>query len=214
MSIEQEFVRILGRKPTNAENAFFSKFISDGQLDPFEIGQILEASPEAIRGRIPQQTQEYGQQLAQADDYGLNRAQDQLMSRYYQQGRPASSGYAAAFANAARDLAAMRQSKVADFYGQGVGMLNQAYSRGGGIQDRGYGLRDEQRKRNWEIEDYYRQQNDFNTYLNAQNRRNRNQGMVGAIGSLGGAAIGGYFGGPAGAQVGSRVGGSFGQFAQ
>lgn len=204
------FQQVLGRAPTEAEESFFGRFVDEGHLQPQEVVDFLQAGPEAAQPRLQAQTKQYGDVLAGQDEAIMSRAGDQLASQFYQQGRPRSSGYASAYLNAARDLAIARQPQVADFYRQGFQGVQAGYDRGAGALDRGYGLRDQLRKRQWDIEDYYRQQNDFNSYLNAANRRNRNSAIGGMLGTGAGAAIGGYFGGPAGAQAGAAAGGQFG----
>ncbi len=153
--------------------SFLQKFIDAGHLTPFEAGQYIEALLQAQQTRLDQQTGQYSQMLAQNDQEIMGRAGDQLQARFMEQGRPRSSGYTAAYLNAARDLALARQPQVAQFYGQGLQGVSQAYNQAGqGSLQRGQELTDEQRQRNWAIEDYYRQQNDANNYLSGQSTRN------------------------------------------
>lgn len=212
--LDAVFRQFLGRAPSQQELDFFGKFIDEGHLQPYEVGQYLQASPEATQSRLPAQTQEYSQVLAGQDEAIMSRAGDQLASQFYQQGRPRSSGYTAAYLNAARDLAISRQPQVADFYRQGAQGVSQGFQRfGEGGVERGYGLRDQMRQRQWGIDDYYRQQNDFNSYLRGQESRNLRGSLINAGIGLGTRGIGAGMGamgsgGWAGASEGFGLGGS------
>lgn len=216
MAIQDAFRRVLGREPRADEINFFKKFMDSGDLDEYEIGQILGATPEAQQALNTQQTGQYRDILAQTDEDTLGRAGDALTSQFRKAGRsPSSSGYVAAFADAARMLAVQRQQAVGQFAAGGLGNIQQAYAgQGAGAQERGYGQRDVKQNRAWGIEDYYRQKSDYDNYLNQQNRLNRQR----AFGQLGGAvigaglggAIGGFGGARTGAQIGSQFGGIFG----
>lgn len=194
MALRETFKSILGRDPTEDENKFFQKFISDGQLQEYEIGQILGATPEAQQKLLDTQSGQYEQRLAQGDERMLGQAGDQITQRLLQQGRSATgSGYMGAYFSAARDLASARQNKLADFYGGGLQGVQQNYlSQGQGAQQRGYGLRDETRQREYALADYYRQQNDFNNYLKGQSTRNLQSGLMNAGIGLGVGALGGF----------------------
>lgn len=203
--VAREVQRVLGRAATQAELDFFGKFIDEGHLQPYEVGQFLEQSSEGQQARLPGMVNQYSQQMAQNDDQIMSRAGDQLRSQFAQQGRGfQGSGYAAAYANASRDLALSRRQEIGNFYGQQMGNIAGGY--GADSLQRGYGLRDEQRKRNWSIEDYYTQQNDHANYLKGQQTRNLQSQLTSAgiqLGMMGiGAGMGYAGGGWAGAAQG------------
>lgn len=171
--IKALFKQSVGRDPRPDELDYLTKFVDEGGLQPFEANQIAQGLPEAQNRQLQQYGGQYEQALAGADQRIMGQAGDQLTSMFAQQGRPRSSGYTAAFANAARDLAIQRQPQIANFYGQGYGNIMGNYGQmAQGATNRGYGLRDEQRKRAWEIEDYYRKKNDTQDFLNMQGTRN------------------------------------------
>lgn len=219
--VSEQFRQVLKRAPSQSEIDFLSKFIDEGDLQPYEIGQILQSTPEYQRSTLAQDTAQFGQVLGTQDENALARAADiagaQAQSRFAGLGRPATSAIASQVfgqtGNVASQLAQNRQQALADFYGRGLSGARESMISGGqGAIGRGYGLRDERRQRQFDLSDYYRQQNDFNTYLNAANRRQRQQGFA----KLGGGALGFALGAPlgplgayAGSQVGSGIGGLF-----
>lgn len=168
-SLEGQFQSTLGRAPTEDELAFFNRFITEGSLQPHEIGQILQGTPEFQRTQLNQNTNALDSRLQASDNqalqYGADVAGAKAQSRFAGLGRPNSSALAASVfgqtGQMANNLAQQRQSALASFYGNGLQKNMNAY--GDQAQTplaRGYGLRDETRQRNYQIEDYYRQSND------------------------------------------------------
>ena len=210
--IHDVFRRTLGREARADEFDFFRKFIDEGDLSLLEVGQVLEGSPEAQQTRQRGQRQEYADFLAGSDKQVLGQAGDELTSRFRQMGRtPSSSGYVAAFADTARQLAMARQAQLAPFVAGGLQDLQGAYAAGGaGAQARGFGQRDLKQQRAWGIEDYYREKSDYDNYLNQQQRLNRQRTMAQFGGAAIGAGVGGFLGGVPGARAGAGGGGSGG----
>ncbi|MBI3549446.1 MAG: hypothetical protein HY078_10435 [Elusimicrobia bacterium] len=214
--IDQLFQRMLSRAGTNEEHSFLQPYFDAGHLSAFELGQFLQGSPEATQSRLSQQQTQYGDILTQANQRFLSQAADTANAQFAQSGRQWSSGQGNSILQAGQQLAAQQAPSLAEFYGQGQRGLNNQYSGiGDSVLSRAYGLKDEARQRAWDIEDYYRMQNDYNGYLNAASRRNRTGALVG----LGGAVAGGLIGMPGGpmamglgASIGSKVGQSFGSF--
>lgn len=172
-AINDQFRQLLGRDAHPDEIQVFNEFMKENDLQPYEIGQIIQSHPEYQQNLLTQQGGQYADLLGKSDERILGLAQDQARGDFARMGRASSSGYTAAFANAARDLAMGRQQQLAQFYGQGYGGIrNLAAGQGQNALQRGYGLRDERRQRGWAIDDYYRQQNDFNSALKGQSRRN------------------------------------------
>lgn len=217
--ISGQFQQILGRQPSPDELAYFNKFMKAGHIQPHEIGQVLQSTPEFQRAQLGRDTQAYDERLRAGDEQtlqrGAERAGAEATSRFAALGRPNSSALAASVfgqtGNLAAGLAERRQSALASFYGQGLQTNAALGTQGGqGAISRGYGLRDEQRQRDWDIEDYYRQQNDYNTYLNSANRNRRDSAFRQLAGGVAGGLFGGAYGGPAGAKMGAGIGSSLG----
>lgn len=224
--IAQQFQAILGRAPNQSEIANFKRFGGTGQVDltAADIGEILRGHPEARMKQLQTYGQAYGQELGRGDEEVLGKAQGQLLSDFARQGRSMTgSPYLAAFANAARDLALARQSKVADFYGGGLGdIFSETGAQAQQTRQFGLGQLEKSRQREFDAQDFYRQKDQFNDYLGQQNKANRNQALIGAGLGLAGAAAGGFFA-PAGAsgmgkllgaQIGGQLGSSFGAFGR
>jgi hypothetical protein len=209
--IDQLFQQFLGRTGTSDEHSFLSGYVKKNYISPYEIGQYLQGTPEAQGSRLKQYGQQYSDALGAQDTAILGRAADAANGTFAQQGRQFSTGQGSAVLQAGQQLAQDRNSSLAAFYGGGYQNLMGSYeNQGQGALDRAYGLKDAYRQHAWDLQTYGMQQNDFNNYLNATNRMNRQQGFGSAIGSIGGGIAGAYFGGPLGAGVGAKAGGSLG----
>jgi hypothetical protein len=196
--VNQVFSSALGRLPTQDEMSFLSDYLDHGHITPYQIGQYLQGTPEAQQARLGQYGKAYEGQLAQNDQTILNRAADVAQGQFAQQGRQFSSGQGNAILQAGQNLAMDRNSALSAFYGQGYqGLMGQYGQQGQGALERAYGLSDQARMRAWQIDDYNRQQNDFNSYLRGQGTRNLQQGLLGA-----GLALPGEFLGAAGQSKG------------
>ena len=206
--LEAAFTQYLGRPPKPDELAFFSKQAQDNDLSEFEIGEILQGSPEAQRTRATQDVRGYADTLGQYDQEVLGKASQTLEAKFRGQGRSASgSAYAAAFAQTAQNLAMSRQNQLADLYRSRLDAAAGTESQQAGkLRQRGYDLTDRRQERAYELQDFYMGRDAYNTQLNQINRQRRNQ----SFGQLGGAAIGGAFGGFPGAIAGSSIGGAAG----
>jgi|SRR5882672_2339601 len=195
-AINNYFQQYLGRAATQDEISYLKEYLDKGHLTTFEAGQIISGLPEAQQRQFSGYADQYKQQLAGQDEAILNRAGNQLQSRFAQQGRPDTSSYGAAYLSAAKDLAIARQPAIAQFYGQGYANLQQQpYQASQQAQGRGYQLEDRAYNRQNDISDYYRQQNDYNDRLNSYNRSGRwdqfaNTGIQGLFGVAGGFAGG------------------------
>ena len=218
--IESQYKQFLGRSARPDELSFFQELFNSGDLKPYELGQFLQGLPEAQEARLPGQTQRFGEALGGQDTAILGRAADVARSQAVRLGRPDTSMIGSQIASAGQNLAMSRQGAIAQFYGQGIGQVNNSYLGGSDIAlSRAYGLGDERRQferdKSLAESNYNRQQNDFNNYLNSQRRHSRSQGAGGLLGAgigagLGWAASGGNpYGGFLGASVGGKLGGIF-----
>lgn len=220
--IGEQFTRILGREPRKDEIDFFDKFIKENNLQPYEIGQILQSSPEyqnkLAETQQGKQLSEFQNLLGFGDQQILGQAQDMLTGQFARQGRAGSSGYVSAFANAARDLALNRQNSLANFYGATVpGINNQlrgiSLEQGQAGLARGFGLAAEKRQRGYDLEDFYRNIRLAQEGANARLRSSRAGAFGRGIGGLVGTGIGAYagsFGGPGGSLIGAQLGSQLG----
>ena len=220
-AIQDQFQRVLGRPAREDELNYFYRFLFEESLSPFEIGQILESTPE-FQNRLAQTQQ--GQQLQQfqgllgaGDQQVLGQAQDLLRGEFARAGRSGSSGYISAFASAARDLALQRQNQLANFYQANIPGRESAlaqYQAGLGQQSLGTGLgaRSFRIQRENELSDFYRQQDSYQNFLNQQRSGSRAGAIGRGVGGLVGAGIG-SFGGIEGAKLGANIGSQFGGFA-
>lgn len=206
MPIASQFQQILGRTPTPDELDYFNKFVASGDLQPQEIGQILQSLPEYQSSQLTKNTAQFGQTLQANDSAVLSQAADrfgaQAQSKFAGLGRPNSSAMAAQVfsqgGQLAGQLAQSRQSALASFYGQGL-QNNAALGaqQGMGATQRGYNERDTKRQRGWDIEDYYRQKNDYQDEKNASSGWNAItpefavSQAIGIGGTLGGSYLGG-----------------------
>jgi hypothetical protein len=193
-----QFQNILGRAPTQSEINYFSKFIGEGQLQEQEIGQILQSTPEFQQTLLQKNTQQFGDQLNQQNSAILDQAAAATNSRFASLGRSGSSAMAASVAQAGGQLAQQRQSALAQFYGQGLqnNAANQ-YRQGQDALSRGYGRQEEARGRSYQMDDYYRQQNDYNTAKKSSSGWNAitPEFVAGGLFSVGGKAAAAYTGG-------------------
>ena len=213
--INSYFQQYLGRQATADEVSYLNKFIQEGYLQPGEIGQVIAGLPGA-QGRALESDLPKFQQAMSAQDQGyLQSAADmagaQAQSRFAGLGRPNSSAMAAQVfgqtGQAAQNLAMQRQSALAQFYGQGLQQnraLTQAY--GQGALERGYGLRDEARQRQYQIEHRNYMKGLYDEYAAQQRKSNR----LGAIGNIAGTALGMGAGAMLGGGLGADMGGRFG----
>lgn len=199
MAIEDQFRSILGRDPSQAESAFFKKYMDTGDISEFEVGQYLEGLPERQESRFQKDLGQYGQMLGQYDTSVLGKAADIARSRQVQMGRGESSAFGAQIAQAGQNLAQSRQPLLAQFYQQGRAGIGQDYlQRSYGAQNRAYGLQDTRDAYNRSVADYYRQKNDEQDALRGQSSRNLQSSLLGAGLGLVSGIGGGYLGGLAG----------------
>lgn len=223
MPVADQFARVLGRAPSEAETQYFQKFLDEKSIQDHEIGQILQASPEYQNTQLGKDTAAYGQKLAANDqqilEQGAGIAGAQATSRFAGLGRPNSSALAASVfgqtGQLAGNLAQSRQTALASFYGQGLQRNAALGVQGGqGAIERGYGLRDETRQRAYDVEDRNYMKTVYDEYQARQSRNQRNQAFGGLLGGGAGALIGAgggaLLGGPAGAMAGSRLGAGIG----
>lgn len=213
--VADQYQSVLGRAPTSAESDYLNKFLQEGSLQPYELGQILQGSPEFQKTQLMKNGQQYSDLLGASDANILGKAGAQIQSQFAEQGRPVSSGQIGALAQAGQNLAQQRQSALASFYGNGLNQNQSLYAQGGqNALDRGYGIRDNQTQFSQNMALANQQNGFYQNYLNQANRIQRNQGLGSAIGGglglIGGGLAGGPMGAAAGGGAGSRIGSGLG----
>lgn len=205
MAIAQQFQEILGRVPTQDEIDYFGRFIKDGELQPHEIGLILQTLPEFQQSQLQKNTAQFGEQLNTQNAAILDQAAAAANSRFAGLGRPTTSALGASVLRAGGQLAQDRQNALASFYGRGLeGNVALGQKLGTASIQRGYNERDTKRQRGWDIQDYYRQKDDYESARRAASGWNAitPEFAIGQGLSLGGKLAGSYIGGRAGAGKG------------
>lgn len=212
--INAQFQQHLGRAATAPELDYLNKFIGEGSLQPYEIGQILQGTPEFQKAQLERNTQALGQQFDQGSQGVLDRAAATANSQFASLGRPVTSAQSASVLQAGGQLAQQRQSLLSGFYGQGLNQNMNLYQNGAqnGLE-RGYGLRDQASQHAYDQGMFNRGNDLYQSYLNQANGQQRNRGY----GQLGGALLGGAAGaympgggamtGMLGARLGAGAGG-------
>lgn len=183
--IQTQYQNVLGRQPTPSEISDMQRFGSTGYVDltAGDIGTILQKTPEYQNQQLNTQGQQYSQQLGQSDSRILGLAGNQITQNLAQQGRTmSSSAYVNAFAGAAQNLAMQRQNTLANFYGHGYQNIQQNTQQQGN-DTYGFGMSSMQtgQNRQWALQDYARQANDYQNSL----RQQRTRGIQGQLTNYG-----------------------------
>ena len=198
--IVDSFQSELGRAPTQAEISYFTQMGRGhdgvGAMSQYEAQQYIGSTPEAQLAGLNKYAGIYGQQLGQSDNYMMGQAQNQLMGQFRKMGRPSSSGYDSAFAQAAQNLAMGRQQQMAQFYGQGLqGVMGNQMQTGQNAMQNIYGQQQGQiqfnRDQDLANRNYARQMD----YANTQRRQGMQSGLINAGIGLGANILGGVVGG-------------------
>ncbi len=169
----------------------------------------VKAESDAARGALDQQ-------LLKSEEETFKRSLPTILSSYMKSGRINSSGVDSAIAKERADLASKRQDYIAGLgyqdavRAQGynrenfVGGQNQAFQkylrdsepysqRTSALTQLGYTLPFQQAQdrvgRSREVEDYYRQMNDYNRYLSDSRKQSREAAMYGLAGNVIGAGV-------------------------
>jgi hypothetical protein len=177
--IDQMFQQHLGRNGTSAEHSFLKDYIDQGVINPYQIDQYLQGTPEAMQSRMGQQGQQYQDLLAKNNQQILGQAADAANASFAQNGRQFSSGQGNAVIQAGQQLASQQSPAIAAFYGNNFNGLNQAYSGAGqGALQRAYGLQDANTQHAWDMQNFYMQKDATGDMLNTQNRQNFQNGLI------------------------------------
>jgi hypothetical protein len=191
-TVSDIFQSTLGRPPTQYELDHFSKQLAQGD-DPLILQQTLQQSGEYLDKKAAQFRDQQSQQLQGFQDQAFAKAQPQIISSFMRAGRLNSSGLQSALANAQAELTQQNNQYLAglsreDFLnsqGQAQNVFAQntlpSVQRAQALTDLKYQLpfqgSNDVLARGNELQDYYRQQNDFNRYLQAQKDQSRVNGQ-------------------------------------
>ncbi len=189
--INQIFQSSIGRQGTDAEHKFFQPYVDAGTISPYQIGQYLQSTPEAMQSRLGQQQNQFGAILGQNNQQILGQAADAANASFAQNGRQFSSGQGNAVLQAGQQLASQQSPTLAAFYGQGQNALNNNFmSQGQDALSRAYNLSDSNTAYQRQQAFYNQQQNDYNNYLGGQQTRNMQGALFNAGVSLPGQLLG------------------------
>lgn len=222
--ISQMFQGSLGRDATDAEKSHFGSLMASGQVDPYTIGQFLQALPENVR----KQDEEFrkglsGELQKQDSQYYNEQIMPGIQSAMANQGRDVrSTGVSNSLALAAQQQNRQRESFLSNLSAQQYGGRQSAarqdylgaYGQYQGFQDysriRSDKLRDATTGRVNELQDFAMQRQVYDDYLRRYGKRSSGIGSL--VGGLVGTGLGAYFGGPAGASAGYGIGSGTGSF--
>lgn len=228
-TVNDSVSQILGRQATPEEQSHFGNLLSSGQLDAYTLKQFLQSQPEYQQTQDTNFRQGLSKELQGYDTDFFNKAKEDVISRYAQNGTMGSSALDYALTDLMGNIQKQRGSYLADLSAKQYGsnkdsarqdymtqmnnyLGNQQYNR-----QRGDATSDYYRDRSAGAYDYATQRNDYMNYLNSQSGRGRtNYGaafgpLLGAgIGALGAGLMTGGMGAPAGAQLGAYLGGAGG----
>jgi len=198
------FQEYLGRDPKAYELEHFSKQLAQGD-DPYILASALQQAPEYQDKQAATQREKMATELQGYQQEAFAKAQPSIISSYMKAGRLNSSGVTAALAKAQQELESQRQQ-----YLSGISREDYVNNRGQAFniyanqtapsQQRAAALTQQQyslpfqsgaaiTQRGNELSDYYRQQNDFNRYMQMQKDTSRRSAQYGLYGQILGAGL-------------------------
>ena len=221
------FKGTLGRDPSEQEKKHFARLMAENDADEYELGEALKMLPEYQEKADLSAREKLRGELSTADtDFFQKSVLPSIQSRFAQQGRSVEgSSFAAAAANAAKDIsgererylaglgredyALRRQQAIHSYLGNlSQQQADQAYTRARGDQ-----LSDMYRQRAYDLNDYDRQARVYEEYLRNNGRRKSTGGLFGGAGGLVGMGLGALLAAPTGGMsipMGASLGGMLG----
>lgn len=198
------FQEYLGRDPKAYELEHFSKQLAQGD-DPYILAAALQQDPEYQEKKAATQREKMATELQGYQEQAFAKAQPAIISSYMKAGRLNSSGVTSALAKAQQELEQQRQQYLSgisreDYVnnrGQAfniyAGQVAPSQQRAAALTQQSYTLPFQSgaaiTQRGNELSDYYRQQNDFNRYLQAQKDQSRRSAQYGLYGQVLGAGL-------------------------
>lgn len=198
------FQEYLGRDPKAYELEHFSKQLAQGD-DPYILASALQQAPEYLDKQAATQREKMSQELLGYQEQAFAKAQPSIISSFMKAGRLNSSGVTSALAKAQQELESQRQQylsgisredyvnnrgKAFDIY---AGQTAPSQQRAAALTQQQYSLPFQSgaaiNQRGNELSDYYRQQNDFNRYMQMQKDNSRRSAQYGLYGQLLGAGL-------------------------
>lgn len=192
----------------NAQDPHLIDYISNqlaGGIHPYEVMSLLKTTPEYLDIKSKKERDVLNQELLASEDEVFKKAVPQLISSYMRAGRLGSSGLDSALANARASLAQQRQNSFAgysredalasrnagfqQYLRQSEPKYQQEFARNEASNYANFKAPYQALNRRYEIQDYNRQQSDFNRYLADQRRSESRALPYQLLGSLAGAGI-------------------------
>lgn len=206
------FQEYLGRPPKPYEMEHFAKQLAQGD-DPFLLASTLQQAPEYQEKKANTERQRLAGELQGYQEQAFQKAAPTMISSFMKAGRLNSSGVTSALSKAQQELEQQRQQYLAgisreDFVNNNAkawdifGQQNApSVQRAQDLTTMRYRLPFEQgaalTSRGNELSDWYREQNDFNRYLQSQKDQSRRSAQYGLTGQILGAGLQGaamYYG--------------------
>lgn len=182
--VNSYFKNMLGRDATADEKTHFGGLMATGNLDAYGMSQFLQGTPE-YQGKENEKFQQgLGQKLTDADMNFFNRAKQNVMSHFMQQGTSNSTALDSALTDLMGQIADKRSQYMADLsarqYGgnQDLAVGNYKDQMGQYLNEQGYNRgvssknMDYLQGRSNELTDYQRQMNDYMNFQNSQQPSN------------------------------------------
>lgn len=218
--VNNYFKTALGRDATNEEKAHFGGLLATGNLDAYGLNQFLQGTPEYQTQQDTKFRSGVSSELEKTDLSFFNKAKQNVMSQFMQNGTGGSSALDSALTDLMGQIADKRSAYMANLsstqYGGNKDLAlgnyqnamnqylgEQNYNRGTGASNQNY-----LQGRSDSISDYERQMNDYMSYGN-MGQTKPNKGANAMNGAMQGAAAGSAAG-PWGALIGAGAGGAFG----
>lgn len=160
---------LLKRGASDAEVQHFGGLLASGEVDPYELRQFIQATPEYQTSQDTAFRSTLGNELADLDTKAFGRQKEDVISRFASAGRLGSSALDFALTDLMGKIAEKRQGFLANLsasqYGSNKENARADYGNLLSNMDTNkkyeWGLQDQNRQRGWNVTDYNRQQQDY-----------------------------------------------------
>lgn len=182
--VNDYFKNMLGRDATPDEKAHFGSLMATGNLDAYGMSQFLQGTPE-YQGKENEKFQQgLTQKLTDADMNFFNRAKQNVLSQFMQQGTSNSTALDSALTDLMGQIADKRSQYMADLsakqYGgnQDLAVGNYKDQMGQYLNEQGYNRGVSSRNMDYlqgrsnELTDYQRQMDDYMKFYGSQQPSN------------------------------------------
>lgn len=220
--INQVFQSQLGRNATSDEVTHFGSLMGTGNLDAYGLQQFVTGTPEYQGQQNTQFQTQLGNQLQNSDLQFFDQAKQSVMSQFAQNGTGNSSALDSALTQLMGQIQSQRSNYMASLSAQQYGnnqnlalsnyndTMNQFLNNQQQNRQQSLSQQNQLMGRANDLTDYNTQMTNYLNYA-GNNQPKTSNPLYGAIGTLGGAAIGGAAtGSPTGATLGANLGGTAG----